>query len=318
MSADFFRLKTPNSTLIGDVQLTDHLQDNICTFLDWSLLGLGNYFNVFLGTTYPFGGNPSTLRLSEDPRFPKGSVWEGFRQNWVWENNPDAAPPINISGIYINNNFYPTGTVGSYSYNIAYPQGRVIFNSPIPANSIVQCEYSYRYYNVYPANAQWFRNLMQGSLRLDDPQFTSYGSGIWSILPESRVQLPAVVVETVPNRYHRGKGLGGSSWIYQNVLFHCFGQTPTSRNNILDILTYQFEKRWFMYDKNMCYRSGVYPLNQNGYLVNSSYTFPYLVNNFLYTSAIIRETTASPLINESQCIFVGNCKWSMEVDASWL
>lgn len=315
MSADYFRLKTPNYTLIGDVQLTDHLQDNICSFLDWSLLGLGNFFSVYLNSNYPYGGNPSILRLSEDPRYIQGSVWEGFRQNWIWENNPDSnTQPINISGVWINNTFYPTGTTGQYAFNIAYPQGRVIFNNALPINSQVQVEYSYRYYNIYPANIQWFRNLMQGSLRLDDLQYSSYGSGNWSILPESRVQLPAVVVETVPNRSHVGKGLGGGSWIYQDVLLHCFAQTPTARNNILDILNYQYEKRFFMYDKNMCNRSGVYPLNQFGFLLNNNYNYPYLVNNFLYGASIIRETTSTPLNNESQCIYTATARWNMELD----
>lgn len=311
MSADYFRLKMPNSTLIGDLQLTGHLQDNLCTFLDWSLLGLGNFYSAYLGTNMPYGGNPATLRLSEDPRYTQGCVWEGFRQNWVWENNPDSpVQPINISGIYVNGNFMPTGT----NYNISYPQGRVIFNNAIPTNSVVQVEHSYRYYNIYPANVQWFRNIMQGSLRLDDLQFSQYGSGIWSILPESRVQLPAVVIESLPDRQSYGKGLGGGQFLTQQVLFHVFGQTPDSRNNMLDILTYQSEKRFFMYDKNACARSGVYPLNQYGYLVNQSYNFPYLVNNFLYTAAIIYGTSATPSDSDSQNIFTGSVRWTMELD----
>lgn len=319
MSAEFFRLKMPNSTLIGDVQLTEHLQDNICTFLDWALLGLGNFFNVNLNAAYPYGGNPSILRLSDDPRYAKGSVWESFRQNWVWENNPDSATqPINVSGVYVNNTFYPVGTTGPFAFNIAYPQGRVVFAAPIPINSVVQVEYSYRYYSVYSSNADWFRKIMQGSLRLDDLQYNSYGSGIWSILPESRVQLPAVVVEAVPNRHHLGKGLGGGTWYYQDVVFNIFAQTPQSRNNMIDIITYQTEKRLFMYDKNMCNRSGVYPLNQYGYLVNASYNFPYLVNNFLYTDYIVREATGNPVDNDSQSIYSGSCRWFTEIDCPQL
>ncbi len=301
---------------IGDVQLTEHLQSNICSFLDWGLMNLGGYFNVYLNTTQPYGGNPSTLRLSDDPRYYKGTVWDSFKTNWCWEQGIDGSnQPINISGVYVNGQFYPVGTSGQFGYNIAYTHGRVIFNNPLPSNSKVQVEYSYKFYNVYPANIQWFKELMKGSFRIDDPQFNFFGSGLWTIFPESRAQLPAVVVESVPRREHVGKQLGGGQWIYQDMLFHIMAETPEQRNNIVDILTYQSEKRFFMYDKNAMNRSGVYPLNQFGYLVNPSSTYPFLVNNYLYTDVIIRKTTSQEQDNVAQSIYRGSCRWYLEVDS---
>jgi hypothetical protein len=301
--------------LIGDLQITEQLQDGIVSLLDWAFLGLGSFANVTTGTTYPFGGNPSTLRLSDDPRYTPGLVWDGFRNNWIWEQNIEySVQPINISGIYINSQFYPLSTTGSFSYNISYPQGRVVFNSPIPTTSKVQVEFSYRMYNMYTASVQWFRDVMEGSLRLDDLQFNNRGSGNWSITPESRVMLPAIVVESIPNRKHLGKGLGGGFWMYQDILFHVFGATTPSRNNAIDILDYQSEKRFFLFDKNMVARSGAFPLNQYGFLVNQSNNYPYLINTYMYRPFIVRETTSQKMENEAQSIQVGNCTWNIEID----
>jgi len=305
------QLKLPGQ--IGSAQLTDQLQTNLTAFLDWALLGIGGFLNVTLDNTAPFGGNPSTLRLSDDFRYPKGMVWDGFKTNWVWETNTDYNPqPIQISGIYINNTFYPTGV--NAAYNIDYPDGRIFFNSPIATNSVVQVEYSYKYFNIYPASVQWFQQLTERTFRIDDPQFNQYGSGIWSTFPVSRAQLPAIVIEPVPRRTWLGKGLGGGQWIYTDVLFHVFAEDPYTRNNMVDILTYQNEKKFFFFDKNITAQSGAFPLSPSGFLVNPNSTYPNLVNSFLWRYCIIRNTTAYNMNNEPQSIYRGISRWTMEVD----
>ncbi len=311
--ADFTSLKTPG--LVGDSQLTVQLEGNITAFLDWALLGLGGFYNVRLNSAQAYGGNPSKLRLGDDRRFPRGMVWDGFRNNWIWETNVEgAAQPISISGVYVNSNFYPTGTVGAYSFNVDYPRGRVVFDSPIPHNSVVQMEYSYKLYDVCPASVQWFKSLMQGTYRLDDMQFNAFGSGLWNILPESRAQLPAIVVESVPRRNSVGYQLGGGQWIFTNVYFHVMAAVEPMRDNIIDILTYQQEKKFFFFDKSMVARSGMYPLNASGFLVNPQSTYPYLVNNFMWRYAIINDITSEQLADNSQSVFRGVAKWKLQVE----
>lgn len=305
---DYTALKTPGA--IGDSQLTQQLMGNVCAFLDWALLGLGGFYDVRSNTQQPYGGDASVLRLSDDPRFPKGSVWDGFKNNWVWEQGIDGTPqPIQISGIYVNGSFMPIGS----GYNISYPQGRVVFNTPIGANSTVQVEYSYKAYSVYPASVQWFKELMQNSFRLDNSQFKSYGSGIWSTFPESRAQLPAVVVESVPRRSFKGYQIGGGQWLYTDIYLHVLSATIPSRDDLLDILTYQNEKKFFMFDKNAVAASGAFPINQYGYLVNPGSTYPNLLNNFLQRYAIIRECTSQQMVNDSQSIQFAVAKWRLEI-----
>ncbi len=276
------------------------------------MLGVGGFYNVHLTDTGPFGGNPSTLRLSDDNRFPRGAAWDGFRKNWVWEQGIEfSSQPISISGIYLNTLFLP---LNSAVYSIDYSRGRVLFTSPIATSSIVQVEYSYKMYNFYSSDVQWFQQLTEGTFRQDDPQFSAYGSGIWTTYPESRVQLPAVVIEPFPKRTWLGKGLGGGQWIYTDVLFHVIAENPYERNNMLDILTYQNEKKWFLFDKNRMHQSGIFPLNRNGVLVNPSSTYPWLIQTYPWRSAIIRNTTALQLSNNSQSLYKGVARWTLEVE----
>lgn len=307
---DFTALKGGGS--IGDQRLTQQLTSNFVSFLDWGLLNLGGFFNVYLTDIAPYGGNPSTLRLSDDTRYARGRVWDSFKTNWVWEQGIEySQQPINISGIYVNSIFLP---LDSSVYNINYPQGRVIFTNPIASNSTVQVEYSFKYYNVYPASVQWFNQLTRGTFRRDDTQFNQSGSGIWTEFPESRTQLPAIVVESYPKRDWKGKQLGGGQWIYTDILFHIFAETSDGRDNVLDLLTYQNEKKFYMWNKNAVANSGAYPLNAYGYLVNPQSIYPNLINDYLWRYVIIRDTTAQQLQDEPMSVYRGIVRMTIEVD----
>ena len=309
---EYTRLKGINN--IGDQQLSTHVESNLVEFFNWGLLGVGGFYNINRDYTAPYGGNPSTLRLCDDRRFPKGMVWEGYRGGWVWENNIEYnSQPIQISGIYVDNAFYPVGTTGTYAYNISYPLGRVCFDAPIAASSTVQVEYSYRQYHFYPGSTQWFRQFIDRLSRIDDSQFNQYGSGIWSIFGDNRVQLPAVVVESVPRRRYRPIALGGGQWCETDVAFHVFAETSYDRDQIIDIITYQNEKAFFFFNKNVMTQSGIYPLDINGYLVNSNYNYPYLINNCLWRWSRIKNVTSQETENDSPSLYHGLARMTLEI-----
>ena len=70
---------------IQDYSLNNNIQDALVEYFDWALLEKGNYFNVTKGELAPNGQDMSRLRLSSNDSFASGQVWEGFRQNWVWQ-----------------------------------------------------------------------------------------------------------------------------------------------------------------------------------------------------------------------------------------
>jgi hypothetical protein len=301
---------------IGDSQLSSQLISNMVEFFKWGMLGVGDFYNVYLSTQLSYGGNPSTLRLSDDRRYPKGMIWEGYKSNWVWEQEIEwQTQPIQISGIYVNNNFYPTGTNDpTYAYNISYPRGSVIFNNPIPTNSVVQCEYSHRKWGFYQSNSQWYHTLLDRLDRMDDYSFNWQGSGLWSIFNDARISFPVVVVEPIPNRKFVPKALGGGQWCYQDVKFHIYASDSDDRDDMVDILTYQNEKRFFFYDQNALAASSLYPLNINGYLVNPQSIYPTLVQNYLWTDALIWNVTAQPNDNESPNLYLGHAILNIEIN----
>ena len=143
---------------------SNDIQDNLIEFFDWSLLEKGNYFNSTLGELSPDSQDYSKLRLSKNENFTAGQAWEGFRENWVWQSGVNAPSgyhdPIvgsdnlnpGISGVWVDDTFYPSDTTGDYAHHVDYFNGRVIFDSAIPTGSKVQAEHSYKYINLFNRN----------------------------------------------------------------------------------------------------------------------------------------------------------------------
>lgn len=266
---------------IFEQTLNNELQDNIIEFLDWGLLEKGNYFNVTLGETAPNGSDYSLLSLSNNSNYTSGQAWDSFRKNWVWQSGVGYSPePLvgtndaipGISGVYVDDTFYPSDTTGSYAHKVDYFNGRIIFDSPIPTGSKVQAEYSYKYINVVYSNAiPWLREI----------QYNSNEPGNTSNLPsEMIVQLPAIAVEIVPRRTMRGFQLGGGQFVYTDVLFHCLAEDEMTRNKLVDIISLQNDKSIFTFDSNRLADSGAFPLDYNGVPVSGALRYPELVDYY--------------------------------------
>lgn len=287
MPADHLNIDGINS--IFDTTLNNELQDNIVEFLDWGLLQKGNYFNVSLNEISSDNLDYSILRKSGNNNFTDGVAWEGFRKNWVWQSGItyDPAPIVGndpahpgISGIYIDDDFYPTSTTGQYSYKIDYYNGRVVFDNPIPTGSKVQAEYSYKYVNIiYANNLPWLREIQYRTLE-PNPSFININKGEFDLPAEMRVQLPAIAVEVVPRRTMRGFQLGGGQWVCTDVLFHCIAEDEITRNKLVDIVSYQNDKTIYMFDSNRIVNSGDMPLDYRGFPVSGALRYPDLIEKY--------------------------------------
>lgn len=297
----FVPLKGLNS--IEDSTMTNLIQDGLIEYFDYALLDKGNYYNVDLDEVGPNGQDYSRLRLSSNDQYASGQAWEGFRSNWVWQSGiapQDKDPPnvnndINnpgISGVYIDGSFEPTSGVGTYAHHVDYFNGRVVFDSPIPTGSVVQAEYSYKYINmVYANNVPWLREIQK---RTSQPtsNFLGVSEGSWDIPSESRLQLPAIAVEVVPQRKFQGYQLGGGQVVYTDVLFHCIAEDEYTRNLLVDIVSSQNDKNVYIFDGNMLDASGAFPLDHNGSPVPSALQYPDLIN-YYSKGARLRLTKAS-------------------------
>lgn len=296
--ADYLNLKGFDD--VYSTTLNNELQDNLVEFLDWGLLQKGNYQNVTLGETTPDGGDMSKLRISSNDNFVAGKAWESFRKNWVWQSgilyNPapivgnNSATP-GISGVYVNSNFYPSNTTGTYAHKVDYFNGRIIFDNPIPTGSLVQVEYSYKYINIVYANAiPWLQEIQYRTL--DFPSsFNLTDKGDFELPSEMRVQLPAIAVEVVPKRNMRGYQLGGGQFVETDVLFHCIAEDEFTRNKLVDIISLQNDKTIYMFDSNKIAQSGAFPLDYMGVPVSGALRYPDLVLN--YTKGSLRLKNSS-------------------------
>jgi len=288
---------------VFDSTLSNDIQDALVEFFDWALLEKGNFFNTSLGELSPNGQDYSLLRLSNNQNYASGQAWDGFRANWVWQSGVNYSPPPTvgsnhtkpgISGVYVNDLFRSSTSTGTYAHSVDYYNGRVIFDSPLPTGSKVQAEHSYKWINVvYANNVPWLREI-QYKTQQPGLNFSDKNNGVWSIPPESKLQLPAIAIEIVPNRSFKGYQLGGGQWVYSDVLFHCLAEDEITRNKLVDIVSLQNEKSIDMFNSNSINASGKMPLNYVGMPVSGALRYPDLVSQFLsyrlrFTKANIQE-----------------------------
>jgi len=283
---------------VGDSTISPLLKDNLIEFFDWGLIDAGGFFNVSIPTSGQFGGDKHNLRLVDDPRYTSGQVWEGFRSNWVWQSGlsstdqpktitkikPDAATYPNssnspgISGVFIDNVFQPTSGVGIHKHHIDYPNGRVVFDSAISTTSTVTAEYSYKWVEVTSANEDFFREVQYRSERADG-DFTLRGSGDWSQLAETRLQLPVIAVEVVKKRSFEPYALGGlDHYVNTDVLFHVLTEDDYTRDKLLDVISFQEEKVIALFDSDMIGRNNAFPLDYRGMVNQGAKQYPKLVD----------------------------------------
>lgn len=276
---------------INDYSLSNNIQDALIEYFDWALLEKGNYYNVTKGELAPNGQDMSKLRMSSNDAYTSGQVWEGFRENWVWQSGvsgvgldspivgSDANNP-GISGVYINDQFEPTSGVGQYAHTVDYFNGRVIFDSPIPTGSVVQVEHSYKYINVvYANNVPWLREI-QTKTQQPTSNFYDISTGSWDIPPQSRLQLPSIAFEIVPLRRFKGYQLGGGQWVYTDVIAHCIAEDEQTRNMLLDIVSLQNDKTVYIIDSDQLHEDDKYPLDSAGSPNPSALLYPELLENY--------------------------------------
>lgn len=285
---DYLKLK--GVVDMREATLANEIQDNVIEFFDWGLLNIGNYYNVTLGETDTNGVDMSVLRAVEDnPNFADRQAWEGFRGNWVWQSGISYSPaPLvgsdnahpGVSGVYVNDTFYPSDTVGTYAHKIDHFNGRVIFDTPLPTGSVVKAEFSYKNVNVvYASNLPWLRHV-QARTQDVPPHFASLTQGDYNMPPEMRLQLPAIAVEMVPSRRFAPYQLGGGQFTYTDIRFHCVAEDETTVNQLVDIVSQQNDKTIFMFNSNSLAASGAFPLDYQGVPVSGAFRYPELIDGF--------------------------------------
>ena len=282
---------------IGADNLANMLECNLKMYYDWAMLCIGGWSDVPLSTINIASADLSSLRSVDDPNYFAGQVWEAPRKDFVWETNIDY---VNVTGGVINPLVIGVPTVNStptsQSYTINYLDGKVIFDNPESVNDLVNLAYAYRYVQIYRADeASWWKELQFNSHRINDTQFHQLSSGTWSMFGQYRVQLPAVIIESVPRGTSKGYELGSSSKeASRDVLFHIYAENGSDRNNLMDIFNLQTERQIPLFNSNDVIDAGAWPLDWGGSLVNSI-GFPEFVSatGYQWRNCLMKDSTIS-------------------------
>lgn len=270
-----------NGYNLGKFSYDEILKHNLIAFFDWGFLNKDGFINVEIPTSGvassygAYGGDFSKLRPANDPRFGAGKVWEAPRKNWVWENELSSTQPIAISGIYINNTFYPKSSGG---YTIDYPNGRIVLNSGISVNSNVRVAYSYKWISVMDINNVNWDNIVQTYSQRPDATYSVSGSGNYSLLADKRAQLPIVGVEVLETTYAGYEiGVSAAKSYFSRVKYHVIGEDSMSVDRIAGMIARQDEKTIFLFNSNRVAESGKFPLNNFGSPIDGALTYSHLV-----------------------------------------
>lgn len=308
-----------NLTNAQDATLSNILLDNLVNFYDWGFLDRGSFFNIKIPQSGIYGGDRHKLRLADDPNYNDGQVWEGYRQNWVWESgiNATTTQPTRISGVFVDDTFYATGNVTKPFY-VDYPNGRVVFDSAQTSTSTVQLEYSHKWVEVVAAEGiPWFRQIQQNSFRSDEG-FQVSNSGGWAQLGQTRIQLPAIAIEVVPPKSMEGYQLGGGQWVNNEVVFYVVTENHWECANIMDSILYQNERTIHLFNPTEIALSGAFPFNYRNELNEHalpSGLYPNLIDNFLYRRCWISNSKGTEISQLSPELYIGTTSCSTQVKA---
>lgn len=310
-------------TGVGQHLLMSQIENNVKSFLDWGFLHIGAFINVSRAQSNIYGNPPSLLKPTEDPNYATGRVWQTMRKDWVWETGitytkgAATVTPILITGIYINNIFYPISTTDpTYSYKVDYINSRIIFNNPISTSTTVEMEYSYRWVQVYNYdNAKWWQQL-QYKTDANASHFNELERGDFSILSTNRVQLPSIIIETVSRGISKPFQLGDKSLtMKQEFLLHIVAETMADRNTIIDILRLQQDKVIVMYDTNKIIANQVYPFNIDGTLNSTRLNYDQIIGdtNYWWTTVRLTDIFASDVESFSPFLAESSVRFTIEV-----
>lgn len=216
------------------------LESNLQFWLENKLLTEGLYRNINTGQTDFYGRDLSRLvPVPADEGYLDGQVWQSAFKNWVYESGitptqSGLVEPTVASGVTVNSTFYAESASGAFAHHIDFPNGRIIFDTPISTLSNVQATFAYKMVTV--DFAERFNNekmdlLIQTSLKDNPPQ-----TGVQDYPSKDNRTLPAIWID-VSRRENDGYELGSKSLVSDFFgVFHVWANDRWLRNVVEDIV----------------------------------------------------------------------------------
>jgi hypothetical protein len=303
--------KFNNVEKFNEYFLGTQLEHNIHRFLEWGFVNIGGFTNIRRNITDINSTNPSKLKNNNnDPSFPSNTVWETNKKQWIHESGISYKnySPINISGVYLNNNFLPAPSgSGNYQYRLDYDNGRVIFNKNLSASSDLKMDYSYHNIQIYKGQDcldEW-RILQENTLNSSEKVNTS-----------TRIQMPCIIIEQAGPSNFQPYELGSFRyWASQDIMLHIYSNNYVEKNNIVDIIKLQQEKLLLLFDLNKVIKNNIGSFNRDKSLNANRKNYQYLVNDpsYFWRPAYIKNVAVMNQDSLNSDIFYSTARLTIEI-----
>lgn len=303
---------------VGQNFLINQLEINMKSFLEWGFLNAGGFVNVHRSIQNVHANSLFKLYPIEDPNFNNGQIWQTAHKGWVYESGivNDGVSPIPISGIYIGNDFYDTNTTGDYQYSVDYKNSRIIFNKKLSTRSNITMSHSYKWVQIYNyTDAKWWQQL-QYNTDSNSTHLNQTDKGDFYLSAKNRVQLPAIIIETVARGTADPFQLGDKSLrITQDFLFHIVADNYDDRNNLIDILRLQEDKVLTFYDVDKVVKNQIHPINYDGTLNPNRVNYDLIVGDSSYTwrTCRLKDMIVSEVQSVNSELYEANIRTSAEI-----
>lgn len=288
-----------NVKSIGYYTNGEQIENSLISWLDWAFLGIGAFSNVTAGFLDVAGNSLNVLRAVDDARYgPPGTVWQSMRSQWVWETGSAySVQPTPANGIAVNGVAAPTN-----SFYVNYPEGRIVFASPVPPTALVTANYSNRYVQIHKSSSPWFQDLQFRSFRNDEPDLDTFAA--------NRVQMPCIVVERICKVETSPLEMGSTASRYRHDFYlHCLGESERDCGRQHDILVNQYDNSIPGYDSNAIQ----FPLDQFGSPVAGAMTYPQLAAAAPWRHMWIKRVGSHPRPYVNNKFFWATVKYELEI-----
>jgi len=299
---------------ISQDMLLNILEANFKMYLDWSFLKIGAWFDAEKPQETIYGGNTHYQLLPvSDMSYTDGQVWQGIRKDWVWESGiiyENTSPKV-ISDILVDGISVPK----TDNFVVSYPTGRVTFYEPISVSSTVELEYSYRFVQVHRSSeSPWFNIVQYSSFNTDNQDIQQMENGEWAIGSHHRVQLPCIIIESVPRSRSRPYEIGNSLlWLEQDIAFYVLAENKNDRNKLLDIIRLQQDSTLQLFDTNLVAQNDDFPLDYNEDIKNSPLMYPNLIDQYNWRKCFIKNVNLIELDSKHTNFYQGAARATLEI-----
>jgi hypothetical protein len=275
-------------TSLSDTFYINSVEENLRNFIDYGFLNIGGFVNIVAPASGLYNNSLNKLKPIKDPAYKENIVWGTHKSPWVWETgiSYNTQTPIQISGLTVNNVFYPgpSGS-GAVTYTLDYNNSQVVFDKAVSPTTSVSMNYAYKWCKVLNSSDHEGRRILQT---------LNYKNINTSVENNHSLPLPCIIIESIARTNAEPYELGSLvCYRNQDILAHIYTESDAQRKNIVDILKLQEEKYLKIYDINKVAVGNYDGLNRNGSRNPSGLNYGQLISrdDLLWNTMSIKDVS---------------------------